>query len=167
MKKFALAALAAIAVFGASSVQAASDTQTFTVTVAPTLTITAPANASMAHNTTNANQVFPNQDWAVTCNNAAGADVSFQITTFANGAVERDASLAVSVTSANQLSAGWVVSNSPQTTAGTGTTATVLADSVGPGNATFTLGVSFLDTDYAVLPAGDYIATVTGTITAK
>ena len=41
------------------------------------------------------------------------------------------------------------------------------AASTGPGNATFGLNVTFIDTNYSVLPAGSFVSTVTGTITAN
>ena len=168
MKRLMLA-VALLTLFGSQGF-AANDSQKFTLTVAPTLTITAPADVPKTHDTTDANQTFDPQNWAVTCNNGAGATVAFSITTFSNGSAVRDSSLTVSVASSDQATANWQVTTvGAQSTDNVNSvnTATVNADSDGPGNATFTVNVTFIDSDYSVLPAGDYVATVTGTLTAK
>lgn len=147
-----------------------TDTQTFTVTVAPVLSINAPitGGATIAHNTTDANQSFPSQTWTAISNNGPGATVSFVITPFANGAIRRNASLTASLLSSD-VGSGWAMTTASGTTDHTSATpnATVGAASTAAGNAAFGLAVTFLDTDYSALAAGSYVSTVTGTITAN
>ncbi|MCA9055594.1 MAG: hypothetical protein KDA75_17255 [Planctomycetaceae bacterium] len=181
MKRTVLALVAAVAAFVATSNSAFaqatdSDTQTFTVTVAPVLSITAPVNSTgntvnptIAHDGTDSNQTFANQVWSAACNNAAGAALSFVITPFANGTNKRNATLAASVASSDTGS-GWAVSGaSTATTDHTAATpnGTVNFGSNASGDATFNIGVTFIDSNYSLLPAGSYVATVTGTIQAN
>jgi hypothetical protein len=147
-----------------------TDTQTFTVTVAPILSINAPitGGATIAHDTTDTNQVFPLQTWSALCNNGLGASIDFVITPFANGTTERNAQLVAAVLSSD-ASAAWAMTTASATTDYLSATpnATVSAASEGPGNASFGLTVTFIDSDYSVLPAGSFVSTVTGTITAN
>jgi hypothetical protein len=169
----ALAAAAAIVVGAPGDLWAQltdTDTQTFTVTVAPVLSINAPitGGATIAHDTTNTNQSFPSQTWNAISNSSAGATLAFVITPFANGSTQRNARLTGVVGSAD-VGSGWAMTTPTATTNYSSTTpnATVSAASTAPGNATFGLGVTFLDTSYSTLPAGSFVATVTGTITAN
>lgn len=173
MKRIVLA-LAAAAMMGVPGVLFAqatdTDTQTFTVTVAPVLSINAPitGGATIAHDTTDTNQVFPTQTWTAICNNGPGASLAFVITPFVNGTTKRNATLSAAVTSSGAGS-GWAMTTASATTNYTlpSPNATVSAASTGPGNATFGLNVTFIDTNYSVLPAGSFVSTVTGTITAN
>lgn len=176
MKRFVLALVAAAAAVvaapsGAFAQASDTDTQTFTVTVAPVLSINAPltGGVTIAHNGSDANQTFTTQTWTAVCNNGLGASVNFVITPFANGTTKRNASLSASITSSD-AGAAWAMTVASGTTDYTNAVlpnATVAAASTGPGNANFGLNVVFLDTDYSALPAGSFVSTVTGTITAN
>lgn len=154
---------------------AAAQNQTFTVEVASSVTLTAPEDASIPHDTTDANQSFGVSNWGVTCNNGAGATVDFRTTAvFQNGSTERDLQMTVSIVSSDTDTGGnavWSV-NPALTTyssdyAGSDRAGHVQATSAGPGNATLGLAMVFVDNDYSLLPAGDYTVQVTGTITSN
>ena len=150
-------------------------TQNFTVEVASSLTISAPGDLTIPHDTTDSNQGFGVSDWTVTCNNGAGATVDFTTTAvFENGAVERDLTMEVSIVSTDTTALGanvWSVT--PALTSYTSDYASadrngqVQATSAGPGNATLGLSMTFVDNDYSLLPSGNYTVQVTGTITAN
>lgn len=175
MKRIVLAIVAAAAAVvgapaGAQAQLTDSDTQTFTVTIAPVISINAPitGGVTIAHNTLDANQAFAAQTWTAISNNGAGATVDFVITPFSNGTTQRNARLTTGLASSDAGS-GWSMTTITGTTDYTSGTpnATVSAASTAPGNATFGLNVTFLDTDYSLLPAGSFVSTVTGTITAN
>ena len=175
IKKWATSFTAAMLVAALAVPEASaqtSDTETFTVNVGAVLTITAPAaSASINHDTTDANQVFPAQAWAVTQNAAAGANVTFSVSqAFTNGTSKRDAKLDLAIAS-SEANAGWTVTTATDQTDYANATpdesATVAANATAAGNATFNLTVTFLDTNYSVLTTGAYSTTVTGTIAAN
>lgn len=146
-------------------------TQTYTLTVDPVLTITAPAAATLTHNATDANQVFTAQQWSVSQNNGTGANVTFSTNqAFTNGTVKRNAKLDLAIAS-SEAGAAWALTTATDQTAYAATTpdevATVAANATGPGNATFGLTVTFIDTDYSLLKSGSYSTTITGTIAAN
>ncbi|MEZ6067301.1 MAG: hypothetical protein R3B90_16715 [Planctomycetaceae bacterium] len=175
MKRFLLA-VAAIAAIGMVAPQAAkaqataSDTQTFVVRIRPVISITAPSNRVLIrHDRTDANQTFDPQLWVATTNNATGASIDWEITPFANGSTQRNARLTASVDSSD-AAAAWTMGTATATTDYTSLVspnADVTASSTGPGDGGFNLVVDFLDTDYSQLPAGDFVSTVVGTITAN
>lgn len=149
-------------------------TQSFTVEVASSVTLTAPGDSTIPHDTTDANQSFGVSNWGVTCNNGAGATVDFRTTAvFANGATERDLQMTVSVVSTDSSGGSPVWAVNPALTtyssdyANGNVAGHVQATSAGPGNANLGLAMVFVDNDYSLLPAGDYTVQVTGTITSN
>ena len=168
-----LAAALLVSAFAVSQADAqVSDTETFTVNVPAELTITAPtATVAITHDTTDANQAFPAQAWAVTQNGSVGANVTFSVSSaFTNGASKRDVGLALAIGSSDSGS-GWTVTTATDQTdyanATPDETAIVSANATAAGNATFDLTVTFLDTNYSLLTTGAYSTTVTGTISAN
>lgn len=168
-----LAAAVLVLALAASNANAATGTESFTVTVASELTIAPPAaSATITHDKTDTNQVFPAQTWSVTQNGSAGASVTFKNDVpFTNGTTKRDLKLDLAIAS-SEATGGWTVTTATdQTDYANATTpknvATVAADATGPGNASFNLTVTFLDTNYSVLPSGNFAMTITGTITSK
>lgn len=154
---------------------AAAQNQSFTVEVASSVTLTAPEDSTIPHDTTDANQSFGVSNWGVTCNNGAGATVDFRTTAvFVNGSTERDLEMTVSIVSTDTDAGGSPVwSVTPALTTYSSDYASgdraghVQATSGGPGNATLGLAMVFVDNDYSLLPAGDYTVQVTGTITSN
>lgn len=149
-------------------------TQTFTVQVASALSLIAPEDAIISHNEADENQSFGVSGWGVTCNNAAGATVDFTTNAvFANGAIERDLTMTVSVVSTDSVGGTPVWAVTPALTsyssdyANSDVDGQVQAVSSGAGNATLGLAMVFVDNDFSVLPSGNYTVTVTGTITAN
>ncbi|MCA9066828.1 MAG: hypothetical protein KDA96_27365 [Planctomycetaceae bacterium] len=158
-----------------------TDSQTFTVTVPSSLSISAPADLSLTHDTTNNDQVFvpgadPARHWAVLCNSAAGASVQLTAQSpfvhATDSSYKRDAALSLSVSSSDNTGGGaaiWSVGTSSAATdyAGGTNTATVTASSAQPGKATLALTVTFVTNNYGTLLQGDYVTDVVGTITAN
>ena len=167
--------LAAVVAMACGHTAFGQATQNFTVEVASSLTISAPGDLTIPHDTTDASQSFGVSDWTVTCNNGAGATVDFTTTAvFQNGSVERDLTMDVSVVSTDTDALGgnvWTVTPSLSTFTsdyGAGNrSGQVQATSSGPGNATLGLAMTFVDNDYSLLPSGNYSVQVTGTITAN
>ncbi len=147
-------------------------TQTFTVTVPQNISISAPAAVSLLHDETDNNQSFANQPWVVKGNIRNGVLVSFatgsafvhtQDNTF-----QRNAKLDLGLgTTAGP--AIWTITKATDQTdyATADGIATVEANSNGVGRASFNLGVSFITEEFGLFAAGDYVTTVTGTITAR
>ncbi|MCA9036075.1 MAG: hypothetical protein KDA91_13150 [Planctomycetaceae bacterium] len=158
-----------------------TDTQTFTVTVPSALSIVAPADRQLNHDTTNNNQVFvPGADvanhWAVMCNSGAGATVNLTTSTpfthTTNSNFKRDARLDLAISSSDNDGTGsavWTVSTATDTTdyAGADADASVQATSAAPGKATLGLTVTFITDTYSTLLQGDYEIDVVGTIAAN
>ncbi|MEZ6123099.1 MAG: hypothetical protein R3C49_08000 [Planctomycetaceae bacterium] len=150
-------------------------TQQFTVVVDSVLTLTAPADLSITHDTTDANQTFGLANWGVLSNHGTGATVDFTTTqVFQNGTFERDLEMTVSVvTTDNDISSNPVWSVNPTLTTyasdynANNRTGHVQATSSSPGNATLGLQMVFVDNDYSLLPSGNYTVTVTGTISGN
>ena len=174
IKDFAtvLSTVAALS-FGSSAFGQAQ--QNFTVVVGPVLSITAPADLSINHDTTDANQTFSVAGWDVASNNGTGATVDFTTTAvFQNGATERDLTMTVSVVTTDLDGGGspvWAVNPALTTYSsnyvGLDVNGQVQATSAGPGNAQLGLAMTFVDNDYSLLPSGNYVVQVTGTITAN
>lgn len=157
-----------------------TDTQRFTVTVPSNLSITAPADQVLTHDTTNNNQVFapgalPANHWAVLCNSSAGATVNLTTNTAfthtTNNTYKRNArlDLAVSSTDNNGAVAIWSVATATDQTnyVAADNNASVQATSAQPGKATLALTVTFITTTYSTLLQGDYQIDVVGTIAAN
>jgi len=164
---FALAI--AFTVFMGSGVFAQStdtDSQTFTVVVGDAISITAPADVSINHNLSDSDQPFAQQAWNVYTSNAAGAAVVMNMGPFVHttdASYSRNGQMDLALVSSDSTAA-WGVDVASDDTITTGT-ATVNASSSGPGSGQLGLSVTFLETDASTLAAGDYVATVTGTIT--
>lgn len=150
-----------------------AQTQQFTVVVDDVLSITAPADVSINHDTTDANQEFAVADshWAVLSNQGAGATVTFTSSGLFTNVVgantyTRDYSMEVSIV--NDPDSVWSLGGvSSYASAGNAPVGSVQAASTGPGNATLGLDVTFVDNDYSQLPAGSYTMAVTATIVAN
>lgn len=175
MKKFlSLVAVLAVAVCtGEAFAQtSASASQKFTVSVPTSVSITAPADVSLTHDQTDNNQAFPAQSWAVRGNVGAGVSVSFAtnqaFTNLTDSSFKRNAKLDLAIAS-HTGPATWNVSKATDTTdyAGNNGVASVQASSNGVGKANFNLTVSFITDTFGSFLAGDYVTTVTGTVTAN
>lgn len=152
----------------------AADTQSYTVTVDAVLTIAAPVAATITHDTTDASQAFTAQAWTVNCNDPQGGSVSFAVsapfvhTTVA--AYKADVQLDLAISS-SEAAASWTVTTASDVTdysAGTpDNAAQVASSSTAAGDVSYALSVSFVQSDYSILAAGDYAVTVTGTLTAN
>ena len=169
--------IALAVMFSAASVQAqgrpsSSAGQKFTVTVPTSVAIVAPTDVQITHDQTDNDQAFPVQVWAVKGNVAAGVTVTFStnqpFTNISDATFKRDAKLDLAVaTTAGP--ATWSISKATDKTnyLGRVNVATVQAASNGVGKANFNLSVSFLTNTFGSFIAGDYVTTVTGTITAN
>ncbi len=146
--------------------------QTFTVVVPQNISITAPGAVTITHDETDNNQSFAQQSWVVKGNIRNGVLVSFatgsafvhtQDNTF-----QRNAKLDLAVgTTAGP--ATWTVTKATDQTdyATADGVASVEANSNGVGRAAFNLGVTFITEEFGLFAAGDYVTTVTGTVTAR
>ncbi len=163
-----------------SAMAQTTDTQRFTVTVPSTLSITAPADQSLTHDTTDNNQVFSPgslaaNHWAVQCNSSAGATVNLRTSTpfthTSNSTYKRDAKLDLSVSSSDNSSSGaiWSIATASDQTnyVASDNIASVQATSAQPGKATLALSVTFITNTYSTLLQGDYQIDVVGTIAAN
>ena len=162
---FALAVAVTLG-FSSSLFGQATDSQQFTVVVGDAISITAPADVSITHNMTDSNQPFSQQAWNVYTSNALGAGVTLDMGRFintSNASYFREGQLDLAVLSSD-ATASWVVGTASDDTSATGT-ASVDASSSGPGSGQLGVSVVFLETDASTLASGDYVATVTGTIT--
>ncbi len=154
--------------------EAAIDTQDYTVTVSSTLTITAPAAALITHDGGDANQAFTSQDWTIACNDPLGSTVQFGVsapfTHTTDASYQADVKLDLALGTVDGA-ANWTVGTATDTTDHANATpdpaAMVSASSTAAGDATLSLTVTFVQSDFSVLAAGDYAVTVTGTITAN
>lgn len=166
----ALSVVATLAVGNSAFAQ----TQQFTVVVADVLSISAPTDVSINHDTTDANQSFnvTDSNWAVLSNQGSGATVTFNTSgRFTNvvgaNTFTRDYTLALAVASDPDSVWNTVAGAANWASATDGAIGTVQAESTGPGNATLGLGVTFVDSDFSQLPAGNYTMAVTATIVAN
>jgi len=143
-----------------------NDSQTFTVVVGDAISITAPADVSINHNLSDSDQPFAQQAWNVYTSNSTGASVVMSMGRFVHtgdATYFRNGSMGLAVVSSD-ATAGWGVDVATDNTSASGT-ATVNASSSGPGSGQLGLSVVFIESDASTLAAGDYVATVTGTIT--
>lgn len=151
-----------------------AQTQQFTVVVSDVLSITAPADVSINHDTSDANQAFnvADSNWAVLSNQGSGATVTFSTDgRFTNvvgaSTYTRDYTMGLSVESDPDSVWNAVAGAASWASATDGAIGTVQAESTGPGNANLGLAVSFVDNDFSQLPAGNYTLAVTATIVAN
>lgn len=150
-----------------------AQTQQFTVVVSDVLSISAPADVSINHDTTDANQSFnvADSNWAVLSNQGSGATVTFTSSGLFTNIVgsniyTRDYTMGLSVVS--DPDTVWSVTGAGAFASSSGVASgSVQAASTGPGNATLGLDVTFVDSDFSVLPAGNYTMAVTATIVAN
>ena len=163
--------VAAMLVCPAAAQQSA--TMVYTVRVPTRVMIAAPSGtASVTHSGTEADEAIAPQRWTVNQNSPAGAVVTFRtehaFTSTMVPLVKRDARLDLALDTA-QSASGWMISvPSDQTDyASAFEVAEVQAASTAPGRAAFDLTVTFLTGDIITLASGDYVTTVTGTITAN
>ncbi|NND98863.1 MAG: hypothetical protein HKN47_16215 [Pirellulaceae bacterium] len=171
--RFLFAAITAWICFPASAnAQLTTGSETFAVTVLSSLSIVAPPAAAINHDTTDNDQVFPVQNWTAHSTELLGANVTLEAQSpFVNlldDSFVRDAKLDLAITSSD-ASAGWTVNvASAATSYATGVeTASVVAQSSGPGLGLLGLTVTFVETDYSSLASGAYTMTVVGTIASN
>lgn len=156
----------------AATAMAQNDSQKFTVVVPSNLSITAPADMSITHDETDADQAFATQQWVVKGNELNGVSVSFATDQAFKHSTEptykRDVKLDLSVAS-SLGPASWTLGQSTDTTdyVGSDEIATVAASSNGVGRATFDLAVTFITDSFGTFAAGSYETTVTGTVTSN
>lgn len=156
-----------------------ADSQSFEVYVPPTLTgrvaIQGPVDIRIIHDGTDNLQTFADQRWAVGCNNARGANVTFETRsafTLRGGGkpVKRDALVQLGILTA-EAAANWTITKSSAQTNYRGgiqdERVTVTAESSAPGDAVFNVRVHFITEDFTSLRQGDYDMRLVGTITAK
>ena len=168
-------AAAIVPLFAICSVASAqlSGQQTFIVNVPANMLITPPSpGASLTHDESDNDQIFPNQQWQVRANSRFGATVVFStnqaFTHTLDNTFVRDARLDLAISSATGP-ANWtlaVASDQTDYVNGNGI-ATVQAQSDRPGQAVFDLTVTFVTTDWDTLASGDYATVVTGTLSAN
>jgi hypothetical protein len=147
-----------------------SDTQRFVVAVPRNVLITAPADILIVHDETNADQVFPPQQWYVRGNVITGVTTTFDVTqpfthSFVPGTY-RDARIDLAI--ASTLGPGiWNVDIGTDATdyAAGDNTATVQVSSNMVGHAFVDLTVTFITVAFAEVLQGDYDTFVVGTVT--
>jgi hypothetical protein len=162
-----------VVTFGIQAAQAqTTDSQAFTVRVPQNISISAPSDVLINHDLTNADQAFGAQAWDVRGNTPSGVTVNFSVTSpftnQTNNTFKRDARLSL-VKGTTTGTANWTVTTATDQTNYTGSDngATVTASSDGAGRANMLLTVTFVTGDIGSVLAGDYVTTVTGTVTAN
>lgn len=149
-----------------------TDSQIFTVRVPQNISITAPSDVLINHDLTSADQAFGAQAWDVRGNTASGVTVNFAVNSpfvnQTNNTFKRDARLSLAKGTTTGT-ANWTVTTATDQTNYTGSdnSATVTASSDGAGRANMLLTVTFVTGDIGSVLAGDYVTTVTGTVTAN
>ena len=129
----------------------------------PTSTVT------ITHNQSDADQAFSEQAWSASGLGALGATVNFTAGRFqnaSNASLKADCKMVLRVISFT-IGSGWTATATTDTATSAHTTATVSARSSLIGNASLGLTVTFVNSDFSTLGAGNYSTTVTGTITAN
>jgi hypothetical protein len=172
-QKFIAIAIASIIVCSAGSAMAQTTaSQKFRVVVPTNISIVSPPLASITHNETDANQVFPPQEWVVRGNSSAGLAVSFETQSAFTHTVDpnfkRNAIITLAVGSSTGP-ASWTVTKSTDQTdyAASDEVASVQASSNGVGRATLNVGLSFITDSFGTFASGDYETTVVGTVSAN
>ena len=134
--------------------------------------ITAPAHQSVTHSGNDAPQVFSEAVWDLMSGlDAGGYTAQWSCSPFVhsvNASLKVDSRLAIRVV-ASEGSANWtaIVGSDQTDYAAADDTAVVAAQSFSVGSGQVGLTVTFLNSDFSILGAGDYTMTVTGTITAN
>lgn len=146
--------------------------QKFRVVVPTNISIVAPPLVSINHNETDANQVFPAQEWVVRGNSNAGLAVSFETQSAFTHTVDpnfkRNAIITLAVGSTTGPAAWTVTKATDQTDyAASDENASVQASSNGVGRATLNVGLSFITDSFGTFASGDYETTVVGTVSAN
>jgi hypothetical protein len=150
----------------------AVDSQFFRVTVNEAISLHSPGDVLISHDSTDDDQVFPEQAWSAFTTNTSGATVDFTIGKFIHerfGFFRRNAQINLRVVSSAGDS-NWTPIISSDATTGYffgQQTATVTAESFAPGEGMLGITVSFIEFNNRFLAAGRYNATVTGTISNK
>lgn len=164
-KLAAVMAVATVMTSASSLFGQVNSSQTFTVTVGSDLSVTPPSggNAILAHDQTVSNQDFAaggtDVDWHVLSNSGNGATIGPNVYT---------RNLYFEIVETSVPSGVWAVSGSPNfTSSSLSPTATLQSTSTGQGNASFAVNARFIDNNYSLLPAGTYVMTITGTVSAN
>ena len=169
------ACVAAAMLNAESALSQTTDSQVFNVVVPQLVSIVAPATETIDTNNP-ANQIdgsmsfLATDPWQVTCNDAAGATVTFVAQgPFTNSAGGSSVNAALSIFGiSSDPNSVWTTSIPTSATSGPGTTATVMAESTGAGPASFDVDIVFQNTGlYSDLVAGTYTTTVVGTISGN
>ena len=134
--------------------------------------IAGPVDQSITHDATDSDQPFSEVSWQLT----SGADIDGYTTQYScgpfihttEGSFKADSKLVIRILSSSGPANWTVIAANDQTDHGMGdNTAEVTASSSDVGDGEVGLTVTFLDSDFSLLAAGDYSMTVTGTITAN
>lgn len=134
--------------------------------------ITAPAQQAITHDGTDTSQVFSEVVWQLNSGlDAGGYTTQLSCGPFVHsgaGTFKVDSKLALRIL-VSEGSAKWTVTvpNDQTNFSATDETAVVAAQSSAVGDGQVGLTVTFLDSDFSLLAAGNYTLTVTGTITAN
>ncbi|MEQ8209340.1 MAG: hypothetical protein RH917_05865 [Lacipirellulaceae bacterium] len=168
--------VAAVSVWPTNTLRADTTATTeFCVTVGTALSVIAPvATVPLTHDGLSGIKEFAPAVMTVISNDVDGATCTFETTTAMVHQTlpleKRDIGLSLAVLTTDPAAAWAVTAATDQTDFGNlipDETATVVAESTGPGNATLALVISFITGDESTLIPGDYCATITATITAK
>lgn len=160
------------AILGMSTFAFAGDNQTLTVVVPTSISITAPTAASITHDESDNPQAFPVQTWAVKGNVRNGMTVTFATNQpfvhAQDSSFKRNARLELALGTVAGPATWSITSSADQTDyVNNDSVAQVSAESNGVGRANFDLTVKFITEEYGLFAAGNYVTTVTGTVTAK
>jgi hypothetical protein len=171
--RFQLFSIGCVVAFSSAVVQGqTTDSQLFTVRVPQNISISAPSDVLINHDLSNTDQAFAAQAWDVRGNTATGVTVNFSVNTpfihQTNNTFKRDAKLSLAKGTTTGT-ANWTVTSSTDQTnyAGAKNNATVTAASDGAGRANMLVSVTFITGDVGSVLAGDYVTTVTGTVSAN
>ena len=160
-------AVASMAVFAQTT-----GIQQYLVHVQQSVSITPPKNVELTHDLSSNPQAFPPQSWIVAGNTTHGVTVNFAVTKpfthSTNASFRRDARLSLA-TGSTTGPASWAVTQPSASTNYVGNVngAVVTARSNNVGRANMLLTVTFVTGDPGLLLAGDYVTTVTGTVSAN
>ena len=147
----------------AQTASADTDSQIFKVTIDSALDIAAPATQAVADlDAVNANTDLPQQTWRATGNVAAGVTLEFKLERFENNGNFAEGILSLATPDAN----------SPYTVEPGTATTTATSDALRQATTTTPINDQPILVNVAMINpaspiAGDYVTTVTGTITAN
>ena len=157
-----------------NSVLLGQDAQTYQMAIPDGISLVSPGDVVISHDLTSTNQVFPDQVWQAYTSNLSGAQVEFSMGRFIHEDISfyrRNARIQLRVL-ASDPDANWRVTRGSARTrgffgGGSRGTATVTAESFGPGAGQLSIRVTFIERNFLFLAAGNYNSTVVGTITNK